>query len=225
MLVKWYMRTNNPRAAFDATESYFKTLPPQLSPALRRACMNIVHAQLVSSKPHLSGHYLARRTLAKLLRLHPDLAPDSTTLLYLINSLRTVAHCGTAAMGLVEEFRRRYGADVVDERVRWRLAWLALKERNLRHAERVFKEHDAERARQDGVDLMREVSGQQRPAGTPERPPFHRILPARELDEYWIPLRKRLEQLRVRKQEKKKAGTSGGGTVHVSSRDVGTEST
>ncbi|EKM61254.1 uncharacterized protein PHACADRAFT_247742 [Phanerochaete carnosa HHB-10118-sp] len=205
MLVKWFIRANNRQAAFRATDSYFKNLPLKLGPVLRRACMNIVHAQLVPDKPHLSGHYLARRMLAKLLRLHPDLKPDATTLLYLVNSLRTVPKCGTAAMSLVQEFRRRFGPEVVDERVRWRLAWLALKERSLRHAKRVFAEHDAERRRQAELDLLRETHGHQaRGRKASRRPSFSEILPARELEEYWVPLRKRFEQLRARQKMKGK---------------------
>lgn len=200
MLVRWFIRTNNPQKAFSATESYFKNLPPKLSPVSRHACMNIVHAQLIPNKPHLSGHYLARRTLVKLLRLHSDLKPDATTLLYLINSLRTVPQCGTAAMGLMQEFRRRFGPGVVDERVRWRLAWLALKERNLRVAERVFTEHDAEQARQTELDLLRETHGHRALGKKARRPSFRELLPARELEQYWTPLRNRLYQLKSRKK-------------------------
>ena len=125
--------------------------------------------------------------------MHPSFKPDSTTLLLLINALRTVKHAGKEAKAVVEQFRRRYGAHVVDDRVRWRLAWLALKERNVSVAQGAIREHDKAKRCGKQPDVSQEF----------RRPAFHEILPAQLFDEYWEVLRYRLQQLQ---RKKAKAG-------------------
>lgn len=191
VLVEWFMRTGQPQMAFNTSQSYFAGLGAGLDSVRRDECMDIIHPQLVPSKKNLSGHFAARGALKKLLCLHPDLRPNATTLVYLLNSLRSTAVCGKLAFALVKQFRRLYGPDIVDERVRWRLAWLALKERNVSLAVRVFSQHDRAQKRERKAEehLEREFTPQASATGLPARPPFHEIVAARGLEDYWVPLR------------------------------------
>ncbi|KIP12524.1 hypothetical protein PHLGIDRAFT_113606 [Phlebiopsis gigantea 11061_1 CR5-6] len=176
-LVKFFVRTGNRAGAFDATKAHVANLPARLSPGDVAACLRMIHPQLVPAREGLTGYFKARKTLEQLLGLHADLRPDATTLVYLLNALRTTARCGTLALALVGEFRRRHGEAVVDERVRWRLAWLALKQR------------------QQAEGLAREFGAPRPPAGLPARPAFHEVFAARGLEQYWTPLRERLHRV------------------------------
>ena len=208
-LVKWFVRTGNRAGAFDTTKAYVAGLPERLSRGDMEACLKMIHPQLVPAKENLTGYFKARKTLDALLKLHADLRPDATTLVYLLNSLRTTTRCGTLGLELVSQFRRRYGQAVVDERVRWRLAWLALKQRQVRIALSVLAEHERaakrERARRQLEGLEREFGAPQAPEGMPARPAFHEVFAARELEQYWTPLRDRLRRMMARAKAKQAA--------------------
>lgn len=188
MIVKWLLRVNRPNDARTIAVNYLKTLPATLSPQLHTQCLNIIHPLLTAVKPGLKGYFAAHKTLRGLLKEHPALRPDATTLVHLLCTLRDARECGATGYTLVTMFRLQYGPAVVDERVRWRLMWLALKERNIRVARSMLAEHDRALAAQ----AQRPEDG---PAARGLRPSFRELLPARHLEEYWTVLRERYERL------------------------------
>jgi hypothetical protein len=117
------------KAALRFTEAYLKGLPSHIGHRWAQACLSIIHLHIVSvSKRGLSAYHASRMTLNALLAIHPQLRPTSTTLLLLLRHLKQTRRCGTIAQSVVLAFRKRWGLRTMDQRVRRRVASLALKE-------------------------------------------------------------------------------------------------
>ncbi|KAJ3491030.1 hypothetical protein NLI96_g965 [Meripilus lineatus] len=121
--------TINREKAFDLTRRYFNSLPSQITPRRRRQCMDIIHAHMTArSKGGVSEFARIRDLLPKLLNMHSSFIPNSTTLFLLLAPLKQTNQCGTIAEATVKKFRRRWGEDIVDLRVKRRVASFASKE-------------------------------------------------------------------------------------------------
>lgn len=130
LTVHLMLRTAQRDLAMKATTSYLRGLPPKIDETWARACLDLIHLHIIfpPTKRGLSAHHKARKTVNSLLSLHPRLRPNSTTLLLLLRGLRSTTRCGTIAQNFVSSFKRRWGPKTEDQRVRRRVASLALKE-------------------------------------------------------------------------------------------------
>jgi len=70
--------------------------------------------------------------ISELVKLNPRVTPNSTTVLLLLRHLRQTSKCADSGLRLVTRYKRLYGDEVDDERVRLRLASLAIKQNNPR---------------------------------------------------------------------------------------------
>ncbi|CCM04187.1 uncharacterized protein FIBRA_06350 [Fibroporia radiculosa] len=74
------------------------------------------------------------KLFGRMVRARPTLEPDATTVFRLMRPLKRAVRSGDLGLGLVQSFVRRWGLRVVDDRVRRRLASLAIKQANSRLA-------------------------------------------------------------------------------------------
>ena len=109
-----------------------------------RACLRLLHLYLALAFPLLNGQRMAGSRVPKgsasvremeaavneLIKLNPRVKPNSTTVLLLLRHLRPTAKCAYNGVRLVTRYKRLYGGEVDDERVRLRLASFAIKQNN-----------------------------------------------------------------------------------------------
>jgi len=129
-VVLMMLKTRYTATALSLTKSYFHSLPPRISTAWVRTCLDIIHLHIImgSSQKGLKKLYEVQRTMSTLITLHPTFRPSSTTLFLLLAPLRQAKRCGTVAWNVLHRFRSRWGTRVEDRRVRRRVAALATKE-------------------------------------------------------------------------------------------------
>jgi hypothetical protein len=95
----------------------------------KRLCLDMIHLLLsINSKGGTIAFVENRRLLVSLLKRHRSLQPTSQTLFLLLAPLKTARHRGTVAMKAIESFRKSWGNETVDDRVRGRVMKLAQKE-------------------------------------------------------------------------------------------------
>ena len=106
-----------------------------------RACLRLLHLYLALAFPLSNGQRSAvqkgsssvremEAVVNELVKLNPRVKPNSTTVLLLLRHLRSTAKCADNGARLVARYKRLYGDGVDDERVRLRLARLAIKQNN-----------------------------------------------------------------------------------------------
>ena len=109
-----------------------------------RACLRLLHLYLALAFPLSNGQRTAGSAVRRgsssvremegvvneLVKLNPRVQPNSTTVLLLLRHLRSTAKCADNGARLVTRYKRLYGDGVDDERVRLRLARLAIKQNN-----------------------------------------------------------------------------------------------
>jgi len=109
-----------------------------------RACLRLLHLYLALAFPFRNGQRTAGSVVPKgfssvrgmeavvneLVKLNPRVKPNSTTVLLFLRHLRSTAKCADNGVQLVTRYKRLYGDGVDDERVRLRLAGLAIKQNN-----------------------------------------------------------------------------------------------
>ncbi|KAJ4486035.1 hypothetical protein J3R30DRAFT_1442934 [Lentinula aciculospora] len=119
--------------ALQLVQTYFSHLPSQITPDSTRQCLDIINILIVfgSRARGLKKFYEHRRILTSLLTLHPSFRPTSTTLFLLLGSLRGAMRSGVLASECLSSFKRKWGADIEDHKVRLRVASLALKQGRL----------------------------------------------------------------------------------------------
>ncbi|GBE77779.1 hypothetical protein SCP_0106610 [Sparassis crispa] len=131
--VRAMIRAGERSMAAKTTRVYFDSLPPQLDDARRSRCLEIIHLHMAPrGNRDLSEHYRVKKDLFAFLRMHRTFEPTSTTLFMLLRTLQTTTKCGSLALSTVQNFVSRWGAQILDRRVRRRLVSLALKQNNLR---------------------------------------------------------------------------------------------
>ena len=111
-----------------------------------RACLRLLHLYLALAFPLPNerrkggteipkGFALVREMEAVvngLMKLNPRVKPNSTTVLLLLRHLRQTSKCADNGFRLVTRYKRLYGDEVDDERVRLQLASFAIKQNNPR---------------------------------------------------------------------------------------------
>jgi hypothetical protein len=132
LLVRMLLFTGQRELAKKMTKSYLHGLPPSLESYDRRVrkSLDLIHLHLAFRTPKwgVNAHYTAQETLKEYLALHPALRPNSTTTMLVLAALKRAMMCATYGWKFVKRFRRRWGARVVDSRVRRRIVSFALKE-------------------------------------------------------------------------------------------------
>ncbi|KAJ4002397.1 hypothetical protein F5050DRAFT_14396 [Lentinula boryana] len=119
--------------ALQLVRTYFSHLPSRIAPETTGHCLDIIHILIVfgSRKRGLKKFHEHREILNSLVSLHSSFVPTSTTLFLLLGSLRRAMRSGVLASECLALFKRRWGTDVEDHRVRLRVASLALKQGRL----------------------------------------------------------------------------------------------
>lgn len=142
-IVLGFLRLKEQDSALKLTMSYLSTLPPVVSAKRTRACLDVIHLHIIygSDAIGLRRLHQSRRTLMSLLALHPSLRPTSTTLFLLLGHLRKATRSGSHAWDVLQAFKRRWGRQVEDDRVRRRVASLAIKEGRMDIVDEVFRVH------------------------------------------------------------------------------------
>ena len=77
-----------------------------------------------------SSVHKAEAVVGELMKLNLRVKPNSTTILLLLQHLRSMAKCGESGVWLVARYKRLYGNEVGDERVGLRLGRSAVKQNN-----------------------------------------------------------------------------------------------
>jgi len=109
-----------------------------------RACLRLLHLYLALAFPLPNGQRIAESGVPKgfasiremeaavteLIQLNPRVKPNSTTVLLFLRHLRLTAECADNGVRLVTRYKRLYGDEVDDKRVRLRLASFAIKQNN-----------------------------------------------------------------------------------------------
>ncbi|KAI9060565.1 hypothetical protein FKP32DRAFT_1033151 [Trametes sanguinea] len=125
-------------AAAQLTANYFATLPHELDEEWRWSCLSIIHLHLKPGRRRtIAEHYASCKTLFGFLDMHPSFRPTSTTLFFLLGTLKGTRRPGTRADAVVRGFVKHWGPDIVDDAVRRRLASYWLRQREVGRAERV----------------------------------------------------------------------------------------
>ena len=138
VLVRALLAQGQRTAAMEMTQAYFHSLPRELDDGLRHACLAIIHLHMgVGHARNLTAHFSALQTLFAFLDMHHGFRPTSSTLFLLLRTLKTTRRCGERADKLVYSFQRRWGANILDDRVRRRWASLWLKQGKPHRAERI----------------------------------------------------------------------------------------
>ncbi|KAF9076199.1 hypothetical protein BDP27DRAFT_1414734 [Rhodocollybia butyracea] len=126
------LQINQPQQALQLVKTYFSHLPANLSPEFPMNCLDIIHIFIISHKRGgVKKFHEHRSILLSLLALHPSFKPTSTTLFLLLGSLRGVVRSGVLASECLASFKRKWGPEIEDYRVRLRIASLALKQGRL----------------------------------------------------------------------------------------------
>ncbi|KAI0652116.1 hypothetical protein C8Q79DRAFT_899487 [Trametes meyenii] len=142
-VVRSLVALDRQQAAIALTTSYFQSLPHELDAEWRRGCLSIIHLCLKPGRRRaLSEHYAARATLLGFLRMHHSFLPSSTTLFFLLQSLRYSRRCGERAEAVAQSFAKRWGPDIVDDAVRRRIASYWIKQGNIPRAQQVCEVQD-----------------------------------------------------------------------------------
>ncbi|KAF9270143.1 hypothetical protein L218DRAFT_16136 [Marasmius fiardii PR-910] len=103
--------------------------------------INLVHLFVAfgSSQRGLQKFHEARQLLMSFLVSYSFLSPTSTTLFLLLGTLKSARRCGTVGLECFVFFKRKWGKRVDDDRVRRRLASLAVKEGRMDIVESILK--------------------------------------------------------------------------------------
>jgi hypothetical protein len=111
------------------TKAWISSLPKTLTRKQRISCLNVIHLNLSYSPKTTNAHFKHRAFVDECLALNLCLRPNSTTVYLLLRSLqRSKSRAAIFAVQLVHAYVKRWGAGVVDRRVRRRVCSLAIKE-------------------------------------------------------------------------------------------------
>ncbi|KAI8980748.1 hypothetical protein BD414DRAFT_493175 [Trametes punicea] len=137
-IVRSFVGQGRRSAAAKLTAEYFATLPHDLDEEWQRSCLSIIHLHMKPGpKRNLNEHYAICKTLFGFLNMHHSFRPNSTTLFFLLGSLRWTRDCGKRADAVVRSFVKHWGPDMVDDAVRRRVASYWLRQRKVDRAQAV----------------------------------------------------------------------------------------
>lgn len=128
--------------AMEITRNFFKTAveTDDLEGKAKKMCLGLIHLHLAIGWKTLGFPALraGESILKELLELNPTITPDPRTLALLLRMLGRTRLSGANAERLLKRFKGRYGDAVEQERVRLRVAMLALKEKNVKVLNRII---------------------------------------------------------------------------------------
>ncbi|KAG8865159.1 hypothetical protein FRB96_000048 [Tulasnella sp. 330] len=143
------------RDAFNLTRHIIYFLPENPSPRALSSALSFIHKLLelppatISKRPS-PGVPHAQKVL-HLLAIHPQLRPNATTMAYTLEWYRWRLHRGRIAYSLLREWKARWGEQVEDSRVRYKIASFALEDRNVILARKMINREYAARRTQMGI--------------------------------------------------------------------------
>ncbi|CDO73484.1 hypothetical protein BN946_scf185013.g119 [Trametes cinnabarina] len=203
-IVRSFIAQDQRLVAAKLTADYFATLPHQLDEEWRRSCMSIIHLHLKPRRRTVAEHHAICKTLFEFLQMHREFRPNSTTLFFLLGSLRGSRRPGTRADAVVRGFVKHWGSDIVDDAVRRRLASYWLRERKPDRAEGVSELQAAVDEQRVGwraeKETIRGDSSQDR-ARRVRWLDLHRSPRKATQRFYWRLLRRRLWRVKMRRTE------------------------
>ncbi|KAK7059037.1 hypothetical protein VNI00_001661 [Paramarasmius palmivorus] len=134
------LQLKQPKDASSLTKRYLNTVSGKPGPFP----MKLVHLFVAfgSYERGLLKFHESRKALMSFLLAYSFLRPTPTTLFLLLGNLRTAKRCGTVAWDTYNYFKGRWGRRVDDQRVRRRVASLAVKEGRLDIVERLLGSSD-----------------------------------------------------------------------------------
>jgi hypothetical protein len=144
-IVQAFTRVGKRNSAFTLAAAYLSGLPANIDKRTRQTCLSIIHLLMTAMTAHrrdgLALLHEMRRTMMRLLVLHPRLRPSSATVALLLRGLKKARGGVAVASNLVESFKRRWGAGIEDSRIRRRITSLALKEGRMDVVDAAFRQH------------------------------------------------------------------------------------
>ncbi|KAI0715337.1 hypothetical protein C8Q76DRAFT_618918 [Earliella scabrosa] len=203
-VVRSLVQLDRRSAAVELTRSYFQSLPREIDGEWRRECLAIIHLHMTPGRVcNLSAHFAARKTLFAFLDMHPNFRPTATTLFYLLRTLKSTKRCGERADKLVLSFERRWGGDILDDRVRRRWASLWLKQARPDRAERILEGQHALDVLRAEWRAEKDVMGGESDKGRARRLRWLDLnrVPRRAKERWrWRRLRRRFWRIQVRRR-------------------------
>ena len=185
MIVRHLLRSSRGKIAKDVTLQWLRRLPRSLSIPKRRRCMAVVHLHLGLSPTGLKSHFANRKLVDKCCALHPLLRPSSSTLFLLLRSLQRVEKNPTFhAMQLVSAYQKKFGKNIIDQRVRRRIVSIATKEGRLNVARKWASELDRLDSERRIAKLVTQVVGEPgaKLPKTIKRRPFRSVMTGRNAE-------------------------------------------
>ena len=202
--VRWMIRMGNYTTSWGLTKGFFERLPRHISPVVQRVCQDIMHLHLLprSGDHKKPTHYQALYMVSQLLSTNSGLRPNADTLFHLLRSLRYAKNRTVRARRLVARFEKKWGPEIVDNKVRRRVASFALSEYKSRLARSLMDARMEEYTRQVELAAVGTPSSDFTPYIRPVRRPPRRLLyPRRGVENRrWLVLFRRAGRMDRRKK-------------------------
>jgi hypothetical protein len=170
-LAEAFLRAGDTISATHITRDYLRSLPSTVDERWRQRCVRIINlhaAGLGNSGKGLERHMEIRKAVTELVSLSPSVVPTSTTLFLLLSSLRKCRRPFARGQRLVDQFVRRWGNSVVDDRVERRLSSFAVKENMLGRASAIINRVAAmwrRRSQRQKLENVADYSSETAPLG------------------------------------------------------------
>lgn len=197
IVVRFLLQNSQKKVAQEMTMMWLSSLPRYLSSVRQRHCLQVLHLHLGLSGKGANAHFANRRLVDKVVELCPSIRPDSSTLFLLLGSLNSSAVKPTFnALRLVEAYKKKWGNDIIDKRVRRRIASIATREGQTRVA-RKWVEMQKEAEKSNDVAYSRHVLGQDsiKHSDISRDIPYRKMMPGVEAEKRkWRWLLRRLER-------------------------------
>ncbi|EJD03998.1 uncharacterized protein FOMMEDRAFT_140085 [Fomitiporia mediterranea MF3/22] len=211
-VVRYLLRISRTETAQAATLEWISNLPKRLTLPRKRHCLRLLHLHLSFSDKTFAAHLVSRKFVNIFFERRPDLQPDSSTLFLLLRSLTQTRGKQTfRALRVVHAFCKKWGPDVIDRRVRRRVASIALREGRLNVARMWLEAEDQASLPRKITSLQREAVGEQaiKPPQRVRRQLFRKLMPGNyKEDRKWRWVRRRfwkLEQTQLSNQSQYQA--------------------
>lgn len=202
-LVRALLHSGHRSKAVDVTLFFLRHLPVKVTPRLASACRSILYYHLMCRhRPGLREFYALKEEFLQFFRACPVMRPDSTILFGLMRPLKRAVRCGDIALELVQQFVSRWGPDIVDDKVRRRLASLAIKQGRLRVANIAIRSQKAVNDLRKELVAEEELKSCARGFGSGQTPRLREALryERRNVESWkWRMVRKRWWRVRLRR--------------------------
>lgn len=190
-VVSWMLSGGKQTEAIALVKLYLSQLPPYLREETAAQCMDIIHT-LLSKSPDFNAN---RKLLLQLVKAHPFLKPSPTTLRLILAPLKKFTQCGVVALGVMKDFQKRWGDQIVDSSVRMKVADLAEKQGSRDIPRRMLQEDKKARRAAHGVVTESPLTQKVEDTRGLRRPPDRELFahPSFEMNR-WRRVEKRVRQ-------------------------------